>query len=284
MKIDKLIDQYLAVSPQISGTQLQALRRMRKDSIGKCKVPVTPKNIIDWMRERNITVSPATAYGDLVYMRGMLEYAQIGLGIEGVTAVPIAEALPILRRQRLIAASNTRERIPSASEHAMIIAYLRGTKVKPEVIDVIDYQYKSGWRVGETCRVIWGDYDPAKRTMLVRDMKHPRKKTGHNVRLVVLDEAAEIIERQPRLTNLPDERIFKVESTAVSAVYTRACKELRIVGLHLHDSRARVVTHLQSQGYSDSQIILVTGHETTRMAKARYGRMTADDFPRRAAQ
>lgn len=283
MKIAALIDEYLAASPSITGRQLGALLRIRKDSIGKCKTPLAPKDIIAWMRERNLTVSPATAYSDLVYLRGMLEYAQIGLGIEGVTAAPIAEAMPILRRQRLIAASETRTRVPTEDEHEMILAYLRGRKFSPTVFEVIDFQYQSGWRLGESCRVVFGDYDRAKRTMLVRDMKHPRKKTGHNVRLVVLDAAAEIIERQPRLTTLPDERVFKVEARTVSAAYTRACKDLKIVGLHLHDSRARVVTYLQSQGYSDSQIILVTGHETTRMAKARYGRMTADDFPRRSA-
>lgn len=283
MLLKDLIDQYLAASPEIRGTQRGLLLRMRGDSIGNRHAQkLMPMHVIAWMKERNLTVAPSTAAMDLGYLRSALDYAKQGLGIEGVSKTPINDAMPILRRQRLIGSSETRTRIPTADETANILALLRQKDPRNLNAEVIEFQYESGRRIGESCRMIWPNLDKVNRTILICDLKHPRKKAGHNKRAALPDAAFEIIMRQDRLTNSPDERIFKAEASTVGDAYRRSCKTLGIDGLHLHDSRARVVTHLLDQGYTEPQIMLVTLHDTARMIRARYNRLQANDFPRRA--
>ena len=278
MKIRDLIEAYIAASPEIRGNQLAVLRRMVKEPIGQCALPLIPKNVIDHAKLRNKTACPATVNADIVYLRGMLDYAKHGLGFADVTAQPVADAMPILRRQRLIGSSDIRTRIPSPDETTRIMTRLNGINS-----EVIAFQNESGRRIGETCRLQWGDLDAAKRTILVRDLKHPRRKDGYNKRAALPDAAYEIIARQPRMTNLPDERIFKVTAKAVQTAYRKACALEGIEGLHLHDSRASVVTRLLDAGYTEPQVMLVTLHDTARMVRSRYNRLKADDFPRRSA-
>jgi len=278
MKISQLVEAYIQASPEICGSQLAVLKRMAKESIGQCTVPLTAKNVIDHAKLRSRTVCPATVNADIVYLRGMLDYAKHGLGVENVTAQPVADAMPILRRQRLIGESETRTRIPAPDETKRIVARLKGIHA-----DVAAFQNESGRRIGETCRLQWGDLDEGKRTILVRDLKHPRKKSGYNKRAALPDPAFDIIMRQPRLTIMQDERIFKVTAKAFQAAYRKACAAEGIVGLHLHDSRAAVVTRLLDAGYTEPQVMLVTLHDTARMVRSRYNRLKADDFPRRAA-
>lgn len=280
MKLAQLTEQYLAASPEIRGTQRGTLLRMAREKIGKHALPLTAKSVIDHMKARNNEVCPATASIDLTYLRGMLDYAGIGLGIAGVTTAPVDEAMPILRRQRLIGTSETRTRIPTPDEHAAIVAHIR--KRDAVMADLIDFQYESGRRISESCRLLWEDLDAEKRTILVRDLKHPRKKTGYTKRAALPDPAFAIIMRQKRQTTLPDERIFKVLTSTVKAVYRRACRALGIEGLHLHDSRAALVTRLLDAGYTELQIQLVTLN-SVRMISTRYNRLKADDFPRMQA-
>lgn len=284
MKLSQIIDRYLAQSPQITGNQRGALLRMRKDSIGQREGhKLTAQHIVQWAEERAETVCSATITGDLSHLRGMLDYAPIGLGIEGVSSLPITLAMPILRRRRLVGANPSRIRVPTPDEHAAILAHVRGRSKIAQVAEVIDYQYHSGRRVSESCRHQWGQLDRADKSILVLDMKHPKLKTGHNVRCALTDEAFAIILRQPRMTDSPDERIFKTPAGTVKAAYQRAKADLKIEGLHLHDSRGGVVTRLLSDGVAPQHVMLVTAHLTPKQVLTTYNRLTAKDFPRKAA-
>jgi len=279
MKISELIERYIEASPEIRGTQLGVLKRMAKEPIGQCRAPLTAKNVIDHAKLRGRSVCAATVNADIVYLRGMLDYAKHGLGIDNVTAQPVDDAMPILRRQRLVGESETRTRVPTQDEIKRIVARLKGIHA-----DVAAFQNESGRRIGETFRLQWGDLDTEKRTILVRDLKHPRRKSGYNKRAALPDAAFEIIMRQPRLSIMPEERIFKgITAKAFQAAYRKACAAEGIEGLHLHDSRAAVVTRLLDAGYTEPQVMLVTLHDTARMVRSRYNRLKADDFPRRAA-
>lgn len=277
MKITDLIEKYIAASPEIRGNQLATLLRMAKEPIGQCNAhKLIAMNVIDHAKRRiSVPVSPATVNVDIVYLRGALEYAKHGLGIDGVTAQAITDAMPILRRQRLIGQSETRTRVPTADEVRLIISKLQGT-----IADVVAFQYESGRRIGETCDLMWGDLDTERRTILVRDLKHPKKKTGHNKRAALPDPAFEIVMRQPRMTNMAEERIFKVPAKTVGAAFRRVRPA---DDLHLHDLRAGLVTRLLEADYTEPQVMLVTLHDTARMVRSRYNRLKADDFPRRAA-
>jgi len=280
VKIRELIEAYLAASPEIRGTQRNTLERTGKLSIGaKDARKVTPHQIIEWAKELSVTCAPCTISAYVGYLRGAMDYAEVGLGLDGISGMAVYKAMPILKRQRLVGSGGKRTRIPTPEEHQRIIAH-----VGPGIVaDVIAFQYEGGRRIGETCRLMWGDLNTDKKTIVVRDMKHSKMKTGNTKTLVVLDAAFDIIMRQKRMTNLPDERIFKVSARRVQAAHTRAVKALKIDDLHLHDSRARVVTKLLTEKYTVPQVMLVTGQATAGMVTGTYNRMQAEDFPRRAA-
>ncbi len=275
MLLKQLIDQYLPKSPEVEGSRRGVLVRMRQEKIGSRRLPLTPQDIIEHAEERARTVQASTVAGDLSALKGMLDYAELGLGIKGVSSEPILKAMPILKRKRLVGSSGRRTQMPTPEQTAAILAYLRGTRTDPKVIEVIDFQDKGARRISETCRLMWGDLEGM--TILVRDMKHPQMKTGHTKRLAIPEDAYAVIARQPRESTNPQERIFKVSVQAVKAAYTRACQHLSF-DLHLHDSRRAALTKIIASGKTIAQAMQVSGHTNPTMLLGRYSGLTAQDY------
>ena len=275
MLIRDLLPTYLAASPEIQGTQLGALLRMQKESIGACDAKtLTPKNVIDFAVTRGRTVCASTISQDIIYLRNALDYAKTGLGIDGVSTLAFIEAMPVLRRKRLVGSSSKRTRIPSAEETQAILAHV-GPGLNADVIAFQDY---SARRISETCRLQWGDLDESKKTILVRDLKHPRIKFGYNKRAAIPNEAFDIIMRQKRMTSAPDERIYKVIDKTIEAVYARAVRACKIQDLHLHDSRRGTITRLLKQGESVQRVMLVSLHANPTMILTVYNGLKAEDY------
>lgn len=277
--IAQVFDKFVAAYPGISNSQRSCYQRIGRSTLGQRNAKkLTPQHFIDFFAARGKTVAPSTNSNDVSAIKGALGYAAIGLGMDGVSADALIKAMPVLKQRRLVGSSNQRDRVPTPEEHAAILADASSTN--PLNAEAIDFQYESARRIGETSCLLWSDYSKD-RTILVRDMKHPRKKMGHTKRLVVLDRAAEIIERQPRLTTSPEERIFKVNPKSVGQAFRRSCDALGIEGLHLHDYRAGVVTRMVIADYTPQQILLVTGHDSIDMVMRVYTRLKAEDFKRR---
>lgn len=282
--IGQLCARYLVDYPKTSGGKRYGLERLQDTMIGKVKAPGTSKDFIDFCRVRREDAAPATVLHDIVLLRGVLAYAKAGWSLD-VTDAPIREAMPVLRAQGLIGTSRRRTRAPSADEAAQIVGYLRKQyegRASP-IPDVIDFQDYSARRISETVRLQWGDLDHAKKTIIVRDMKHPKRKIGNNKSVAIPDEAFEIILRQPRLSIDPQERIFKVTKNAVQKAFERASDKLGMVDLHLHDFRRGTVTRLLAQGRSVAEVMLVTGQETVGMVLTTYNGLKAEDFHTRRA-
>lgn len=275
MLLKDLTKTYLAASVELKATSRGTGERIQRDPIGSKRLPLAPADIIEYASRRSLTVQPCTIAAEISFLRGMLEYAGLGLGIEGVSSAPITAALSVLKRKRLIGASNKRNEMPTPQQTANILAYLRGTRTALTVIEAIDFQDKSARRIGETCRLMWGDLEG--KTILVRNMKHPRMASGHTLRLALPDDAHEIILRQKRETNNSLERIFKVESKTVSGAYRAACQELGYK-LHLHDSRRAALTKILASGKSIGQAMLVSGHLNANMLLTTYNGLKAEDY------
>lgn len=282
LKIERVFVEYLAACPEVRGTQRRTITRLGKGKgVGNLDAHrYTPQQVIAFVKSRD--VAPCTRAQEISYWLGAMEYAEVGLGLVGVSGTSIRKAMPILKQQRLVGAGGVRERIPEPEEHAAILAHVRASRADPKNGEVIDYQYHGGRRISEACRHEWGHLDVAKKTILVLNMKHPRKKTGHNVRCALTEEAFVIIMRQPRLTNDPHERIFKIPAKAVQNCFQRATAALEIPDLQLRDSRAGVVTRLLKEGKTPQEVQLVTRNGIAMIMNV-YNRMKAEDFPRAAA-
>ena len=116
-------------------------------------------------------------------------------------------------------------------------------------------------RLGETCRLLWKDYEPAHKDgprILVRDMKHPGEKKGNDVWVRLTPEAVAIIDAMPRV----DARIFPYKADTASSNFTEACKILDIEDLQYRDLRRDGISRLFEMGRDITIVRAHSGHRT----------------------
>ena len=274
--IAELCGWYVRDNPEVRGTHRGILRRLQDEPIGSVQAEsMTAKDCIDHARFRQAAgVCAATISHDFTYLRGVLDYAKPGWNLPKVSSAAIKEAMPSLRRLRIVGGAARRDQRPTDEQTRCIVEWLHSSGCDPLIAEVVAFQDQSARRVGESCRLLWPDLDEQKKTILVRDLKHPRMKEGFNKRAALPDGAFDIIMRQPRT----GERIFPVESKTVSAAYSRACQALGYTGLTLHSSRRGCATRLLEQGVSVPMVMLVTLHNGPTMLLTRYNALKAEDF------
>lgn len=228
---------------------------------------LTKQDVIAYCRART-DICAATRNQYVTYLAGALRYAGSAWDdCAEVSDAAIAGAKPFLTRNGLISTSRKRSRRPTQEEleklFDLFVEQNRRPKNKIDMVLIALWQIASGRRIGETCALLWGDWDRQKQTILVRKMKDPRNRSKSKV-VALTAEAQRMLEalEHARLTpDDPSERIFKFNSHSVSARYTEAKKILGIVDLRLHDSRRECASRLLEKGYTPRQVILVTGHE-----------------------
>lgn len=143
--------------------------------------------------------------------------------------------------------------------------------------DIIDFALLTGLRVGEVCRVEWRDLDEARRLLLVRDRKAPRRQKGNNTLLPLLGDALEIVLRQPR-----GELIFPYNPESVSAAFSRCARRAGFPGLSFHALRHECASRLFEAGLSIPEVALVTGHRHWGSLR-RYTNLRPEDLHSRVA-
>ena len=105
-------------------------------------------------------------------------------------------------------------------------------------------------RIGEVCKVLWSDVDEKNRSVLVRDRKDPRKKTGNHMSVPLLGDAWTILQRQLRT----DERVFPYNPKSVSTGFQRVRNVLGIEDLRYHDLRREGASRLFEAGFSIEEV------------------------------
>jgi integrase len=81
--------------------------------------------------------------------------------------------------------------------------------------------------------------------LLVKDRKDPRRKSGNNQKIPLLD----------------------VSGRSVGTASRRTCRALKITDLHFHDLRHEGASRLFEAGFSIEQVGLVTGHRDWKMLR-----------------
>lgn len=260
-------------------SQRGVLERLQREPIGQVVAPGRPRDYIEHCRLRRREAAPSTVLQDAIYLRGVLSYAKPGWDMHDVTDAPLREAWPILKKEDLIGTSRRRDRAPTDEEVNQYVAHFGAHWMA----ELVPFLYYSTRRISEACRLMRGDLNESKRIILVRDMKHPRRKIGNHKWVALPDEAFAILVRQPRLTNKPEERFFPRNARTVEALFRRATGILGIEDLHLHDLRRGGTTRLLAQGRTPQEIMLVTGHDTPILPMTTYNGLRAEHFHRMAA-
>ena len=137
-------------------------------------------------------------------------------------------------------------------------------------------------RQDEICRIRRQDVDAATRTVIVRDRKDPREKSGNHQKIPLLNvtgiDAWQLLQEQAKISESGD-RVFPYNGRSVGTAFRSACRELGIDDLHFHDLRHEAASRLFEAGLAIEQVALVTGHRDWKMLK-RYTHLRPEDLHR----
>lgn len=205
---------------------------------------------------------PYTINTDIGRLGTVLRHTAAVLGL----AVPdvVGAARPTLHHLGLIGGGGKRERRPTEDELDRIKDYARSQAHRSGLFaampDMIDVAVQTALRRGELLRIRWGDVDAARRLVLVRDRKDPRRKAGNDQLVPLVGDALEIIQRQAR-GKRPE--IFPFVAHLLSRYWLEACRALSIPDLHWHDLRHEAASRLIEAGWSAHEVRVVTGHASS---------------------
>lgn len=250
------------VAPQSNEHYL--LRKLERSFSGKRFDRLSTQDIVDYARlRRRQGAGGYTINMELSKLSTVQRYtcALRGTPFNDV----VAAARPLLHHFELISSQATRrERRPSPDEWARLLAYFSKYEEETQrplpMLDIIAVASQVALRRGEIMRIEWADLDVERRVILVRDRKHPRKKKGNDERVPLVGNSLDIIMRQPRNAA----RIFPYNAQSISKLFTKACKELGIKDLRLHDMRHEATSALFEAGWEIPEVAAVTGHKDWR--------------------
>lgn len=250
----------------LQSSHMYCLRRLQKTAFGaKDALALADDDYVAHVKWRRQSVGAATAQHDITFWRGVVQWARASWkDCKELSIAPLNDAMPVLRKYGLVGKSKPRNKRPSADELDMLTRYLHAQdeRAKIKVVPCLLFALESSRRRGEICRLRWGDVDFAARTYMIRDMKHPTMKKGNHKTFALTPTLAEIIRRQPRLTDSPDERVFPYNDKSLGARYTLAKKALGIKDLRFHDNRREAISRWLEK-LPPHEVRLISGHENT---------------------
>ncbi|MDE9466369.1 tyrosine-type recombinase/integrase [Xenorhabdus bovienii] len=219
-------------------------------------------HVIEYCKQRHSTgITPSTINHDVSYLTSVLKSAKPIYNIDYVSN-PAYEARPLLIQMGLIGKSQRRSRRPVQDEIDNLIEGLRKRSSHREgkipYEDILNFSILSCMRIGEVCKIRWDDIDEKQRSVIVRDRKDPRKKTGNHMSVPLLGNAWEVVQRQPRASEL----IFPYNSKSVTVGFQRVRNALGIKDLRYHDLRREGASRLFEAGFSIEEVAQVTGHRS----------------------
>lgn len=273
---------------RIGASQRYTMGVCQRAPIGsKLAAELKPTDLIEHcrLRQERDKVQPQTVQQDITYMRVAFDYAKSGWDMP-ITAQVFEDAMPTLVRYGLISKARPRDRRPTGDEFTRLEGRFRKQDLHPRtrtpMAEIQEFQVWSARRIGETCRILFEDVNEEKRTVVVRDMKDPKKKKGNHKEVPLLGRAWEIV--APRLAawkangSPAGARVFPYSSKTCSARYTLAKKELGIKNLRLHDLRREAASRLFEAGYAVQEVMMVTGHATPIMLLRVYTKLKPEDL------
>ncbi|MEX5371720.1 tyrosine-type recombinase/integrase [Klebsiella pneumoniae] len=266
MTVGDLLKRYIN-DPNLGG-KAGRTKRYVLDMLLDCNIAETPltdlstSHVIEHCRHRNgAGAGPSTINHDVSYLSSVLASAKPVYGID-YTTNPATDARPLLLQMGLIGKSKRRSRLPVSDELDRLLAGLEARSdhvaAKIPFVDILNFSILSCMRVGEVCKIRWEDVDEKQKAVLVRDRKDPRKKSGNHMLVPLLGDAWNIVQRQPKISEL----IFPYNSRSVTAGFQRVRNALGIEDLRYHDLRREGASRLFEAGFSIEEVAQVTGHRS----------------------
>lgn len=264
--VEEYIRRMEQIGKPVPNNKILIIRRAARDLEGKRLDELTTDVLVDWIAGKK--VQPCTRQQYVIYLRTVLTTAE-ALWNARPKMDEYERAAKFLRTHGITAESDKRDRRVSDEEVQKIIDAFPCALIPYK--DILPFQLASAFRIGETCRLRWADLNEEDRTIIIRQRKHPKKKTDEIAPL--LGAAWDIIQRQPR----DGEFIFPYRDDSVSAAVTLANTKGIVEDLHLHDLRHEAISRLFEQGYSITEVALCSGHKDLKMLQ-RYTHLRPADL------
>ena len=97
------------------------------------------------------------------------------------------------------------------------------------VARILRFAVATAMRQDEITRIMWEDFDPIKKMLVIRDRKDPRRKVGNHQRIPLLDvsgyDTCAIIEEQRAVGGAATGRIFPYNGKSVGTAFRRECAD-----------------------------------------------------------
>lgn len=260
--IHRYLDQ-VSKTRKFGRTKHSTLRFIARHPFGDTPVSqVSSSKLVAYVQQRiaEDNVLPQTACNDIAVLSSVLSIAEPAWGYK-LDYDDIRKAKAVLVSLGLWTRSFERERIPTMDELEKIMQfYADQSRRRPWVtpmLKIVPFAIFSTRRQEEITRLKWSDLNLEEKTILVTDVKHPRKKWGNHKTSRLTDEAIELMLSMPRIS----EFIFPFTTDAISAQFTRMCKWLDIKDLHFHDLRRAGITRLFEMGFDIPQVSQISLHD-----------------------
>lgn len=264
--IDKYFERMRQIGGKVGENKASTLNIISREIGDKRLSELTTDTLVTYIADKK-SIKPSTRHQYMIFLRTALKTAE-ALWDAKVDFASYEKAVRFLRTHGLIGESNQRDVRVSDQQ---IVAILSECNSSLPVDDIIWFQIHSAFRIGETCRLRWADVDEAKRTVLIRQRKHPRKKYDEISPL--LGAAWDIVQRQPR----GGEFIFPHKPESVKAAWDRSMERLGIDDIRIHDLRHEAISRLIERGYSIAEVQLCSGHKDLKSFQ-RYLKLRPEDM------
>lgn len=269
--VGEVIEAYTThvMKPTATRSKQGALRALSV-MLGKTRLAeLTPQVLTAFATKRQRQgAGPATIGMDFSFLGTALRHGAGAMGISEAIATPLmalATARSLLSHSGRIGASRQRDRRPTEAELADIReALLCRPRVVVPTWDIALFAIATAMRLGEITRIRWEDVDVAKRTVIIRQRKHPQTKrdttipllSGHTYVLGEVVDPLSIMQRQRTRRG----RVFPYADQSISRAWARATEDAGVDDLTFHDLRHDGVSRLFEAGYTIEQVALVSGH------------------------
>ena len=246
------LDSGRPVAPE--SNQHYMLEHLAADLGPEIVAQIAPRRLTTWAQERaRQGAGPFTVN---------MELSALGTVLRTVAAFEnlqlpdvVGQARPLLHHLQLIGGGNRRTRRPIGDEFERVLEWFE--EHRPQYRDAVELAALSGIRRGELVRLRWADVDAKRKTVLVRDRKHPRRQARHDDHVPLFGDAWAVLTRQPR----DGELIFPIHPQTLTKAFTDCCRELGIPNLHFHDLR-REANHRLREWLDREERKAVLGHRS----------------------
>lgn len=263
--IDEYKERMARMGKPVGKNKLSCLNRAAADLGDKALNDLTTSVLVDWIS--GMDCKPSTRQQYVIFLRTALVTADT-LWDAKPNMTAFEKAARFMREKGITSESDQRDvRVTDETLNAILAHANTGAPLAT----LMWFQVHSAFRIGETLRLRWADLDEAKKTVLIRQRKHPKKKYDEVAPL--LGKAWDIVAAQPR----DGEFIFPYSQGTIERAWDRACERTGIEDVRIHDLRHEGTSRLFEQGYGIPEVQLCTGHKDLKSLQ-RYLKLRPEDL------